>query len=70
MDTNLSAVAHQAIEKNNEIDWENAIHVVVNHQQDLYKRCCPQSWQIKMSGPAMNRDSGLLPSVYSCLTKA
>ncbi len=25
MDTNLSAVAHHAIEKNHEIDWENAI---------------------------------------------
>ncbi len=47
---------------------ENAL--VVDHQQDLYKRCYPELWQIKMSRPAMNRDSGLLPSVYSCLTKA
>ncbi len=65
MDTNLSAVAHHAIEKNHEIDWENAI--VIDHQQDLYKRYYSESWQIKVSEQVMNRDFGLLPSVYSCL---
>ncbi len=47
MDTNLFAVAHHAIEKNHEIDWENAI--VIDPQQDLYKRYYSESWQIKVS---------------------
>ena len=56
-----------AIKQHHCIDWENA--KIVDHQQELHKRCYSESWQIRMSGPSMNRDTGLLPTVYNCLTK-
>ncbi len=60
MNTNLSAVAQHAIDKDHEINWENA--KVVDNQKDLNKVL----FRIIANWPMMNRDSGLLLSVYIC----
>ncbi len=54
LDTNRSAVAQHAIQQHHHIDWENAN--IVDHQQELHKRCYSESWKIGRSGPSMNRD--------------
>ena len=67
LDINTSAVAQHAIQQHHHIDWENA-EIVVDHQQELHKRCYSESWQVRRSVPSMNRGTGLWPPVYNCLT--
>ncbi len=60
-----SAVAEHAVKSNHVIDWNNA--KVIDSHSNLYQRCYLESWQIKKRNSSMNRDEGLLPTVYNCL---
>ena len=51
LDINISTVAQHEIQQHHHIDWENA--KTVDHQQEWHKRCCSESWQIRMSRLAM-----------------
>ena len=63
--TAQSAVAEHAAEQNHAINWNEA-KVMACHPH-YRQRCRLEAWHIRAKAQTMNRDAGLLPSVYDPL---
>ena len=60
-----SAVADHATKGMHDIDWEK-VEVVDGHPH-YRQRCALEAWHIRTEPHTMNRDEGLLPTVYNPL---
>ena len=58
-DFNASALAEHAVNTSHQIDWSNA-----GVLQFYYQRLYLESWYIQQHKDTLNRERGLLPSVY------
>ena len=61
-DFNASALAEHAVNTGHQIDWSNA--GVLDSSQFYYQRLYLESWYIQQHKDTLNREQGLLPSVY------
>jgi hypothetical protein len=61
-DFNASALAEHAVNTGHQIDWSNA--GVLDSSQFYYQRLYLESWYIQQHKDTLNRERGLLPSVY------
>ena len=64
-DTNLSALAEHALERDHAIAWGEA--TVLDCNKHVHQRCALESWHIRQQQEPMNRERGLLPIVYDSL---
>ena len=63
-DSGVAAHAHQHL---HDIDWENALHVALDHEDDYFKRKVREALRIKQRDN-FNQDSGLAISpIWSAL---
>ena len=65
-DTNASALAEHAWNKEHHIDWQNA-EVLEANQQHWRKRCLLELWHINKEAKPLNRECGTLPDKYCSL---
>ena len=57
-----SAIAEHAWNHGHQIDWDSV--KALDHQPHPWSRKLLESWHIHLQQPKMNRDKGMLPSLY------
>ena len=64
-DVNASALAEHVLDSGHEIDWGNA--TILGQNSYIYPRLYLESWYIQHHDNTLNRESGILPSIYRSL---